>query len=62
MSVTRTCSTCRFWQPKHDASGECRVHAPQLDQRGEQRLAIGLWPLTDRSEWCGEWFHQVDAE
>lgn len=48
-----TCLSCRWWQPTHERSGECRGGLPQIDYRNS--IAIGVWPTSSASEWCREW-------
>ncbi len=49
-----SCKGCQFWDEFNPGThGFCRryppsVHGPELDVRVE-------WPLTHRSDWCGEW-------
>lgn len=51
------CSTCVFFSPgrptmRDRVSGQCRRHAPILDQ-SELRLRT-IWPLVMDDSWCGE--------
>jgi hypothetical protein len=49
-----TCDTCMYWvrQKKgflaSDAQGQCRRYPPVSQ-------GIGVFPITESSEWCGEW-------
>ena len=56
-TVITGCEDCRFWMREgtrtvHDMGrsfeeeeGLCRRHAPRVDR---------TWPMTDWSDWCGE--------
>ena len=40
------CGACRYWR-----NGRCRRHAPQASSS----LGVAIWPLTELTDWCGEW-------
>lgn len=59
------CFGCRFWKYDGDYDeggtfGRCRRHAPRSDKAhflASQRNPApmrAIWPMTDGSEWCGE--------
>lgn len=57
ISIAAKCQSCTYWQPKSDATGECRRHAPQTiaftvdeDVRFESRF-----PVTQAADWCGDY-------
>ena len=49
------CVQCSYWQPIDPTLalnvGECRVNAPVLHPKGEEKR--GVWPMTLNDEWCG---------
>ncbi len=57
-----TCDKCRFW---HTTDGgvedqTCRRFPPvvvseMFEDRPLPAPAAGVWPVTDRHDWCGEW-------
>ena len=54
------CQTCRFWVPlQHDGLGECHRYPP-TPPRGPDDVGVpGVMPITDRTDWCGEWARDV---
>ncbi len=57
--MQRRCSLCEYWAPpEHGRLGECRLNAPQLSSAEEN--AIGYWPMTLDTAWCGE-FSALEA-
>ena len=51
------CDTCRYWV-KWDADpkqGECRISPP-----APVTSAVGVWPSTHDSDWCGK--HEARME
>lgn len=70
-----TCLNCRYWTPYGDqGEGTCRRHPPVLDpiytvqqllngkpDANTQSSATWIMPLTDESDWCGEWSATADA-
>lgn len=61
--MSRTCETCRYWQPyngnppKDYVSGECRQRSPQtyFVNLGPADSGMGCdWPKTWGRDWCGE--------
>jgi len=54
-SAGMVCSTCMFFTPKANSSGEielgrCRRHAPTMNG----------WPVMKLTDWCGD--HKLDEE
>ena len=48
------CSDCRYWDDARYSTphqGYCRVRAAQL---GVENRLKGCWPVTDATDWCGE--------
>lgn len=58
--MNERCNDCRFWlgSETDNWSGLCRRHAPQSSHDSRWR---GHWPITARSEWCGE-FQRVEVK
>lgn len=60
-SPDRRCGTCRFWRPETTSDapagwGQCRRMPPTLPAIDDEKLVhVGMWPHTDRGDWCGEW-------
>lgn len=61
--MSETCETCRFWRPNHiePEEGWCHRNAPQpspemcvMNDVGDI-FALARWPVTDDSDWCGEY-------
>jgi hypothetical protein len=54
----RTCSNCSHFAPLAQGGPQCRAHAPTCFPMpggpGEIRT-IGMYPPTNKNEWCGEW-------
>lgn len=48
------CETCRFWE-----NPLCRRRCPQVDSAlwpaSDAEPDKGIWPMTDKSDWCGEY-------
>lgn len=63
----QACGTCAFWRPEADAAsetgwGQCRRMPPALPTIHDDKLVhVGLWPHTDKRDWCGEWRPQEPA-
>ena len=68
-----SCMTCRYWLPMYrDADypheprahgGVCRRYPPAVGYAEDSGYGFhsdtpGGWPLTDGSDWCGEWGHE----
>jgi len=55
------CGNCRFWKraaggDQHAGWGQCRRMPPTLPDVADDKLVhVGVWPHTDRADWCGEW-------
>lgn len=53
----KSCDTCLHWKPMKDPDagraikGQCRRGPPTVMDRAQD----GVWPITLRTEWCGEW-------
>ena len=53
------CPTCRWWslQEQHphddDTFGTCHAKAPYL--LGSESTDIGVFPITYKDAWCGDW-------
>ena len=63
-SFERNCGTCRFWAPFHrDNLGECHRYPPTVvgmqQVPDEQGPPMNAMPLTDKTDWCGEWQQDV---
>ena len=63
--VSFRCETCRWWDRGHESLqgvpenyGYCRKHYPVIYQR--EGHYYGGWPLTDRTDLCGE--YKADEE
>lgn len=65
MANVKHCQTCRFWDctPTHinplsvkteRIYGFCRKTSPKFISGGLS-AGHGIWPITSREEWCGEW-------
>lgn len=56
------CPSCRWWDDRGEL-GLCRANAPeparlimQPPSGGKAREMVrGLWPITTRKDWCGDW-------
>jgi hypothetical protein len=49
--LEKTCSRCKWWKAVSTVTAEtgaCRHESPGMDGNG-----IRVWPITDRSDWCG---------
>ena len=63
----QACGTCAFWRPEAAAAsetgwGQCRRMPPTLPTVHDDKLVhVGLWPHTDKRDWCGEWRPQETA-
>lgn len=58
MSSTQTCSTCIFYTPLTDATGNCKVLPPTviLDVPGPPPDILYEFPLVGpANEACGQW-------
>jgi hypothetical protein len=54
------CETCRFWDRRDESrAGHCRVESPTLLPNSS---AMGHWPVTNESDWCGEAEPEVEAK
>ena len=68
--MSDTCTTCRYWLSMYrDADhpdeplahgGVCRRYPPAVGHDEDSGYGFhsdtpGGWPLTDGSDWCGEW-------
>lgn len=53
------CGTCKFWDHEHgDRYGQCHRSPPSLPSYPAQTSNIhdgGVFPATERDDWCGEW-------
>lgn len=53
--LNETCEGCRFWDSSRDpgfrGEGKCRRYAPVREH----------WPITDSSDWCGE-FEPIEEQ
>ena len=54
------CESCIFWQRKSDEIGECRFRAPMV--YSVEPGALARWPLTNESDWCGDWAKPAEPE
>ncbi|MGJ3243784.1 MAG: hypothetical protein ACFE0O_12650 [Opitutales bacterium] len=55
---TKTCASCRYWNPSATADeGECRRHPPQAIsfKVGESVKFETRFPATASEDWCGEY-------
>lgn len=52
----KTCQACAYWKKTSDAQGECRVQPPQAIafQVDEETRVETRFPVTEASDWCGE--------
>lgn len=46
----RACMHCMWWDQYNSVAGHCKRMPPSRPD-GE---AEGFWPMTGRSDWCGE--------
>lgn len=46
----RACGRCMWWLPLNSVAGYCKRMPPYRTEDGE-----GLWPMTGRGDWCGEY-------
>lgn len=60
----KRCETCRFWDTstesahaEPDTTATCRRRPPAVDDR----TGLAMWPMTQDSDWCGEWESAVVA-
>jgi hypothetical protein len=53
------CADCKFWDRRdRSQAGFCRVHSAVLRPDSG---AMGHWPVTESTEWCGEGALQVEG-
>ena len=58
--MTQRCSTCRFYLPDAGVEPDGTCHRfPPVIQRYEAQHYLALWPVTEDSDWCGEWASNV---
>ena len=53
------CSDCRYWDEGEGTQiglGRCRRQSPLFNpsMHIEKDADLGAWPVTDSSDWCGE--------
>ena len=68
--TTFRCQACRWWDHEHprlkyapsvqgiEAAGFCRKHKPgayTLGNAAHESFAIGIQPITDANDYCGEY-------
>jgi hypothetical protein len=58
-----SCDTCQFWEAFATRKiGNCRRHAPARGHmKGGWLGDNAQWPVTKRSDWCGE-YRPVNGE
>lgn len=60
MGQNRACQNCAFWHQKKRAgwgtTGECRRNPPGANENSQR-----IFPVTDGSDWCGEFYPQKQA-
>ena len=59
------CENCIFWEfqefydeQRDNAWGWCRIDTPRISivsPDAEMSHNRGMWPWTDRKDWCGSW-------
>lgn len=57
MTPGQNCSNCRAFAA---LEGQCRRHAPiPVPTPGQGGiLTYGVWPATNKDNWCGEWLSE----
>jgi hypothetical protein len=54
-----SCGACRFWRregSRRAGWGQCRRLPPALPAvRTDKLKLVGVWPVTEERDWCGEW-------
>ncbi len=51
------CERCLWWARYSSLSGHCKRMPPVREETGE-----GFWPMTGRSDWCGEFSEKAAGE
>lgn len=55
--LSPSCGSCRCWKAEEEG-GMCRRNPPSVhaltDDNGTP-YTISSWPMTDATDWCGEW-------
>jgi len=50
------CKTCHLWdEHEHAPYGYCRAKSPIIEIEEGTSNGIGIWPITDPDDWCGEY-------
>jgi hypothetical protein len=59
------CERCRFWELRDGGPGGgygfCRRQSPTVATVATAAEYMARFPLTDSSEWCGEYRPRIDA-
>lgn len=50
----RLCRTCRYFEPKSDQEGICRLQPPKVYVVGGAYLETA-WPAVTINDFCGSW-------
>jgi hypothetical protein len=52
-----TCAACLFWREVQPGLGMgfCRRRAPERLAAEPGVLSVGVWPVTQATELCGDW-------
>ena len=59
------CDSCKYWDPTGERHGKCRIGPPVFYTSGPGVKPFGVWPITDKYDWCGEHkpeYAQADVE
>jgi len=54
--MIRSCEYCRYWSPHGEGFGFCFRYAPRpcRDTSVDEPLAVMVWPVTSKNDWCGD--------
>lgn len=55
-TINEDCGNCRYWKENQRDRGSCRRHPPIVMYMPNMTVPIEktTFPLTGRSDWCGE--------
>jgi hypothetical protein len=63
--IVPACERCRFWELRDggpgDGYGFCRRQSPTVATVSKAAEYMARFPLTDSSEWCGEYRPRICA-
>jgi hypothetical protein len=55
----QACGSCHYWRregSRRAGWGQCRRMPPALPAvRTDKLKLVGVWPVTEERDWCGEW-------